>query len=65
MNIKLERKNAIQALYKQGISIDDLQMVSGLSRKTIESIVAPKNSLSSLLEEINSAFQVLSVKVMD
>lgn len=65
MNIKLERKNAIQALYKQGISIEDLQMVSGLSRKTIEGIVTPKNSLSSLLEEINSAFQVLSVKVMD
>lgn len=65
MNIKLERRNAIQALYKQGISIDDLQMVSGLSRKTIEGIVTPKNSLNSLLEEINSAFQVLSVKVMD
>lgn len=54
MNIKLERRNAIKLLYKQGISIDDIQLVSGLSRKTIEGIVRPKKYMviDQLLSEI-------------
>lgn len=61
MNIKLERRNAIKLLYKQGVSIDDIQLVSGLSRKTIEGIVQPKKLrvIDQLLNEIGQNWNVV------
>lgn len=58
MNINLDRKNAIIELYDKGISIEDIQLVSGFSRKTIEELVEPKGkkkdrrSVDDLINEI-------------
>lgn len=57
MNIKLHKKNAIKSLYKRGVSIEDLEAVSGLSKKTILEIVSPKNNFSALFEEITEVWQ--------
>lgn len=61
MNIGKDRKNAIKALYKKGISKDEIQLVSGMSMKTINEILTPANSseLETLLNEINNTFQAI------
>ncbi|XBX10692.1 hypothetical protein QMP26_41060 (plasmid) [Enterocloster clostridioformis] len=58
MNINRDRKNAIIALYNKGISIEDIQLVSGFSRKTIEEIVEPKGR-KSVDDLVNEIFKLL------
>lgn len=62
MNINKDRKNAIIALYDKGIAIEDIQLVSGFSRKTIEEIVEPKGrkkSRKTVDELVNEIYELL------
>lgn len=55
MNVRLEKKKAIVALYKAGVPVDILVSVTGLEEKTVKSIInwglGRSRSLSAIFVE--------------
>lgn len=52
MNINMERKTIIWNLYKSGVSIHDISIVSGMTEKTIASIVKTQSDIETIINEI-------------
>jgi hypothetical protein len=60
MNIKLNKKLAIKALYNKGESIETLTIITGLSKRTILGII---NSNESKVTELMKEWNVLTMHI--